>query len=89
MKPIEVLLVEDNPGDTLLTFQAFDQSPTLVKFHLARDGEQALLLLRGKTFEPDLIILDVNLPKLTGFDVLEKYHPNNVPVVVFSSSWNQ
>ena len=87
MKPIEVLLVEDNAGDTLLTLQACDRSSTPVKFHLARDGEQALSLLDGKVFEPDLVILDLNLPKLSGYDVLERCHPDNVPVVVFSSSW--
>jgi CheY-like chemotaxis protein len=61
MKPIEVLLVEDNAGDTILTLQAFDQFPTPIKFHLARDGEEAISLLRGKAFKPDLVILDINL----------------------------
>jgi CheY-like chemotaxis protein len=88
MKRIEVLLVEDNAGDTVLMLQAFDHSPTLVKFHLARDGDQALQLLGSKAFEPDLVILDLNLPSTSGYAVLERYHPDHVPVVVFSSSWN-
>jgi len=54
MKPLEVLFVEDNCGDTLMVYEAFEASPMPVKFHLARDGEQALLMLRDRTFDPDL-----------------------------------
>jgi DNA-binding response OmpR family regulator len=85
MKPIEVLFVEDNAGDTLLQWLALEDSPTLVKFHLARDGEQALLMLQDRGF--DLVVLDLSLPKLSGYDVLEQY-AETVPVVVFSGSSN-
>jgi DNA-binding response OmpR family regulator len=89
MRPIEVLFVEDNSGDTLLVYEALEESPIPHKFHLARDGEQALLMLRDRTFDPDLILLDLSLPKLSGFDVLEQCRPTGVPVVVFSGSLNE
>jgi len=89
MKPLEVLFVEDNCGDTLMVYEAFEASPMPVKFHLARDGEQALLMLRDRTFDPDLVVLDLGLPKLSGFDVLENCQLAGVPVVVFSGSSNE
>jgi chemotaxis family two-component system response regulator Rcp1 len=86
LKPVEVLLVEDAPGDIFLVLQAFDWCSTPVNYHLARDGEEALQMLRSKAFDPDLVILDLTLPKRSGYEVLEQYHPDNVPVVVFSAS---
>jgi CheY-like chemotaxis protein len=88
MMPIEVLLVEDNAGDTLLIGEALRESSTAVNLHVARDGVQALLMLAGYLVKPDLVILDLNLPNLSGHAMLEKYHPNDVPIVVFSSSWS-
>ena len=85
MKTIEVLLVEDNAGDALLTGQVIAESPLPVKLHLARDGEEALHTLSNPGFRPDLIILDLNLPKISGHAVLQR-RPPNIPVVVFSSS---
>src|SRR5689334_3173962 len=79
VKPLEVLFVEDNSGDTLMVYEALEKSPTPVKFHLARDGEQALLMLRDRTFDPDLVVLDLGLPKLSGFDVLENCQLAGVP----------
>jgi CheY-like chemotaxis protein len=58
------------------------------KLHVARDGMQALLMLAGHLVKPDLVILDLNMPNISGHAMLEEYHPNDVPVVVFSSSWN-
>ena len=89
MKPIEILLVEDNAGDALLIDEVLRESSTPVNLHVARDGMQALLMLAGDLAKPDLIILDLNMPILSGHAMLEKYHPVNVPVVVFSSSWNE
>jgi len=83
MKPLEVLFVEDNAGDTVLQWVAVETSPRPVKFHLARDGEQALEMLHDRTF--DLVVLDLNLPKLSGYDVLEQC-ANTTPIVVFSGS---
>jgi CheY-like chemotaxis protein len=88
MMPIEVLLVEDNAGDTLLIGEALRESSTPVNLHVARDGVQALLMLAGYLTKPDLVILDLNLPNLSGQAMLEKYHPHDVPIVIFSSSWD-
>jgi chemotaxis family two-component system response regulator Rcp1 len=84
MRPVEVLLIEDNVGDILLIQQALAGESVPVSLHVAVDGEQAVELLTDH-FHPDLIVLDLNIPKLTGLAVLEQCHPE-VPVVVFTSS---
>jgi two-component system, chemotaxis family, response regulator Rcp1 len=90
MNPSEVLLVEDNAGDALLIGQALAEYPTPVHLHIARDGEQALQMLDGPDFKPDLIILDLNIPKMSGYAVLALYHPKRkTPVVVFTASENE
>jgi|SRR6187200_588343 CheY-like chemotaxis protein len=95
MKPIDILLVEDNPGDARLTREALAMSKLPNTLHTVRDGEEALAFLRreGK-FEdrpaPDLILLDLNLPRRDGREVLEdvKRDPRlmHIPVVVLTSS---
>src|SRR5215469_6252544 len=82
-KPIEVLLVEDNAADIFLTRQALAEETIPVSMHVAVDGEQALDMLAGHHFNPDLVILDLKVPKLDGLSLLERSHPN-IPVVVFS-----
>jgi DNA-binding response OmpR family regulator len=89
MRSIEVLIVEDSEGDASLISQVAEEYPAPIKIHIARDGEQALNLLMSRAFEPDLIILDLNLPKLLGDDVLARYHPRRAPVVVFTSYRNE
>lgn len=89
MEPIEVLLVESYAGDTLLTSQILANCPTPVNLHVARDGLQAILMLSRGTFHPDLVILELSIPEISGHDVLERYHPKEVPVVVFTSYWNE
>lgn len=89
MKPIEVLLVEDNAGDTLLVQQTLAEGPLPVRIHVARDGEQALQMLDDPNFTPGLIILDLNIPRIPGSAVLERYHSKKTPIVIFSSSWNE
>jgi CheY-like chemotaxis protein len=90
MNPSEVLLVEDNAGDALLVGQALADCSTPVHLHIARDGEQALQFLEQPDFKPDLIILDLNIPKMSGYAVLALYPPKKkTPVVVFSASDNE
>jgi CheY-like chemotaxis protein len=87
--PLEILLVEDNAGDTLLISKIIDQLSIPVNLHLARDGEQALTMLSDHLFEPDLVILDLKLPKVSGYEVLEQRPLRTAPVVVFSGSINE
>ena len=85
----EVLLVEDNAGDALLLGQALEECRIPVHLHIARDGEQALQILTEPGLELDLIILDLNIPRISGHTVLSLYHPKKTPVVVFTASENQ
>jgi two-component system response regulator len=89
MKPVEVLLIEDNAGDTLLIGQILADCQLPVKLHVARDGEQALQMLSDINLKPSLIVLDLNIPKISGNALLKRYTSRHIPVVVFSSSWNE
>jgi len=95
MKPIEILLVEDNPGDARLTREALALSKVRNRLHHARDGEEAIAFLRREGAfedapEPDLILLDLNLPRRSGREVLEDVKMDerlkHIPVVVLTSS---
>ncbi len=86
MIPVEVLLVEDNAGDALLASQILAEAPVPVKLHIARDGAQALHMLTGEHLKPDVVILDLGLPEIDGLRIMERYHPVDVPIVVFSAS---
>ena len=81
-----VLLIEDNPADVLLVREAMRSAPIAADVWIAYDGEQALRLL-GEC-HPDLIILDLNLPKVGGLEVLEKHAGVESPVLVFTGSDN-
>jgi CheY-like chemotaxis protein len=85
LKPVELLLVEDNPGDILLISQVLRDEPIPIKIRVAVDGEQALQMLEDSEFRPDLVILDLNIPKVSGLSFLARYELE-APVVVFSSS---
>src|SRR5579872_2370024 len=85
MSAVEVLLVEDNAGDALLAGQILAEAPVPVKLHIARDGAQALQMLSGG-LKPDVVILDLILPEIDGLRMMERYHPVDVPIVVFSAS---
>src|SRR5271154_2450972 len=87
MPPINVLLVEDNPGDAFLISLIVSEAPVQVNLSVAQDGIEALFKLAEQ--HPDIVILDLNLPAVSGHEVLQHYHPNDVPVVVFSSSGNE
>ena len=82
--PIELLVVDDNPAETLLMLYALEEYKRPLKFHFAKDGAEALQMLSERTF--DLVILDLNLPKLSGHGVLKQCDPTRFPVVVFSVS---
>jgi CheY-like chemotaxis protein len=95
LQPVEVLLVEDDPGDELMTREAFEDNKIGNTLHVARDGEEALdfLYRRGAHVDApavDLILLDLNLPKYDGRQVLEqiKSDPDltHVPVVILTTS---
>ncbi|GAB2811448.1 response regulator [Streptomyces daliensis] len=94
-EPIEVLLVEDDPGDELMTREAFADNKIGNTLHVVRDGQEALdfLYCRGEHTEaprPDLILLDLNLPKYDGRQVLERIKSDpvlaHIPVVVLTTS---
>lgn len=94
-QPIEVLLVEDNPGDVLLTQLALKNTKLIGKLNVVEDGAEAIAYLRkegkyARARTPDLIILDLNLPKVDGREVLAtiKADPELcvLPVVVLTSS---
>jgi CheY-like chemotaxis protein len=84
MNPIQLLVVDDNAAETLLLLYALEDCPNPVEFHFAKDGPGALKMLSERTF--DLVILDLNLPGLSGYEVLEQIDPRRTPVVVFSVS---
>lgn len=94
-KPIEILLVEDNPGDVRLTREAFKEGKVLNNLNVVEDGAEAMAFLRqqGKYADvprPDLILLDLNLPKKDGREVLpeikEDTNLKRIPVVVLTTS---
>jgi DNA-binding response OmpR family regulator len=88
MRSVHTLLIEDCAGDVLLMKQALAEFAVSLRFNVARDGEQALSILSEPNFKPDLIILDLNVPKITGLGFLERYRQRDIPIVVFSSSQN-
>ena len=88
MNKVRVLLIEDNAGDALLVAQILADCQLPVQLHIARDGEQALQMLEEENLKPSLIVLDLNLPKISGSALLKRFKNRDVPVVVFSSSSN-
>lgn len=86
MENMEVLLVEDNAGDAVLIRQILADASVPVNLHIARDGEQAVTILNDAHFHPGLIILDLNIPRISGSALLERWKTLNTPVVVFSST---
>ena len=95
VRPFEVLLVEDNPGDVLLTTEALEEAKLHINMSVVSDGVEALAFLyrRGPYAEaprPDLMLLDLNMPRLDGREVLAeiKADPDlrGIPVVVLTTS---
>jgi len=97
MKPIEILLVEDNPGDARLTTDAFKEGRILNNMHIAKDGQEAMDYLNHQgahvnSVRPDIVLLDLNLPKKSGLEVLKEIKTNqllkSIPVVILTTSVN-
>jgi DNA-binding response OmpR family regulator len=86
MENMEILLVEDNAGDAVLIRQILADTAVPVNLHIVRDGEQALTILSDGHFQPELIILDLNIPRIPGSALLERWKSEKIPVVVFTSS---
>ncbi len=95
VRPVEILLIEDSPSDADLAIEALGQGKILNNLHFVEDGVEAIKFLRKKAPylgvpRPDLILLDLNLPKKSGVEVLEeiKTDPNLklIPVVILSTS---
>ena len=93
--PIEVLLVEDDPGDVLMTQEAFEEHKVRNRLNVVSDGSEALAYLRregqySEAVRPDLILLDLNLPKRDGREVLAEIKKDDdlgrIPVVVLTTS---
>jgi two-component system, chemotaxis family, response regulator Rcp1 len=94
-EPIEVLLVEDSPGDVRLTREAFKDAKVHINLHVARDGAEAMAFLGhegnyANVPRPDLILLDLNLPKKDGREVLKEIKENDtlksIPIVILTTS---
>jgi CheY-like chemotaxis protein len=95
VQAINILLVEDNPGDIELTKEAFQQGKIANNIEVAMDGEQAMACLRkegefAKSTTPDIILLDLNLPKKDGREVLREIKNDSnlkhIPVIILTTS---
>jgi CheY-like chemotaxis protein len=94
-RPIEILLIEDNPGDVRLLQEAFRELRANIRLRVAKDGAEGIELVEKESNSqagpsPDLILLDLNLPKISGHDVLARIknnpHTRCIPVIVLTSS---
>ena len=94
-RPIEILLVEDNPGDVRLTIEALKEAKVRNRLSVAKDGVEALAFLRREgsyadAVRPDLILLDLNLPRKDGREVLSEIKGDaslrSIPVVILTTS---
>ncbi len=92
---VEILLVEDNPGDGRLTQEVFKEAKILNHLHVVGDGVDAMAFLRREggyadVVRPDIVLLDLNLPRKSGRDVLEEIKGDpalrNIPIVILTTS---
>jgi CheY-like chemotaxis protein len=95
MRPIHILLVEDNEGDILLTTEALEDAKIITKLSVAKDGKEAIDFVsqQGKYTDadvPDILLLDINLPKKNGHEVLKYIKENenlkHIPVIMLTTS---
>ncbi|MBF0695229.1 MAG: response regulator [Flavobacterium sp.] len=98
MAPVHILLVEDNEGDILLTLEALHEGTLSIEVSVVKDGQDALeFIAQSGSYQyakdPDLILLDVDLPTLDGYDVLRNIKSNvktsNIPVIMLTSGSNR
>ena len=98
VRPVQILLVEDNPGDVRLTIEALKEAKVLNQLTVVKDGIEALSLLRrqgqyARAPRPDLILLDLNLPKKDGREVLGEIKADDnlkhIPVVILTTSQDE
>jgi CheY-like chemotaxis protein len=98
VQPVEILLVEDNPVDVLVTKEAFKGGRVFNNLHVAEDGEEAMdyLYKRGKyssAASPEIILLDLNLPRKDGREVLTEIKGDpvlrHIPVIILTTSEDQ
>lgn len=89
-EPVRIFIVEDNLGDVLLVREALKESSLRFELHHACDGEEAIQAIRKEEVHPDLVLLDINLPRRDGWEVLTEIRSNpemkHIPIVVLSSS---
>ena len=94
-RPMEILLVDDNPGDLRLTAEALKEGKVQTRLHTANDGMEAIAFLRRKgryvnAPRPDLILLDLNMPRMNGRQVLTEIKEDSalkhIPVVILTGS---
>jgi two-component system, chemotaxis family, response regulator Rcp1 len=94
-RPVEILIVDDNPGDLRLTAEALNEGQVQNRLHTAKDGIEAIAFLRrkGKYMDaprPDLILLDLNMPRMNGRELLaeikEDSELKHIPVVMLTGS---
>lgn len=95
MRAIEILLVEDNPADILLTEEAFSEADFPHRLHVARDGIEALAFLRREGAyagvpAPDVVLMDLNMPRMSGLEALDILKEDEtlrrIPVIVLTTS---
>ncbi len=98
MLPIQMLVVEDNTGDILLLTEAIEETGTPIQLSVVTDGKEAMNFLHRSGIHqhaivPDLILLDVNLPKISGYEVLKRVKADiglkHIPVIMFTTSSSQ
>ncbi len=93
--PIHILLVEDNEGDILLTIEAFEEGKIANTITVIKDGWEAIQFLEktgdyAGSASPDLVLLDINLPKMNGHEVLKRVKANDelkhIPIIMLTTS---